>query len=187
MSRRLNEFVTTTLSALYLDVAKDPLYAGGVRSDAIRAVLDRILSTLTSLLAPILPHLAEDIHWYRDGRTADPAPGETVSSVFTQGWQPADPAWYDPQAAEDMRRILRIRSDVYTLLTQCKNEQYVAPASPRLVKSAPECAVDLLVSDDEAAFLAPYLDELADVLLVASVCLHTDVASVETQPAAWRR
>lgn len=145
VTRRLNEFVTTTLSALYLDVAKDPLYAGGATRPAILAVMDRILYTTTCILAPLLPHLAEDIHWYRAEHADDPKEDDAIPSFFQQAWAPADAAWHDAPLAERMQTVLQLRSDVYVLLTKCKEEQ--------LVKSTPECAVDLVVSPETAAVL----------------------------------
>ena len=127
VTRRLNEFVTATLSTLYLDSVKDVLYAGAEAQRAgTVAVLDQLLHTLTSVMAPILPHLAEDIHWYRDGRVADPTRDDCIPSVFQQRWVAADEAWENPTAAEHMRYLLQLRSDVYSLLTQCKDEQYVS-------------------------------------------------------------
>jgi leucyl-tRNA synthetase len=39
------------------------------------------------MLAPITPHLAEEIHHYRSGTESDPQPNEPADSVFQQRWQ----------------------------------------------------------------------------------------------------
>lgn len=128
VTRSLLECATKTLSSLYLAVSKDALYAG---SDADRQpvlyVLDQALQTLTSVLAPILPHLAEEITWYRGGATADPTPAEqaTMPSMFQRGWHTVDDAWHDPALEHDMQHVLRVRSDVFSLMTQCIEQQYV--------------------------------------------------------------
>lgn len=55
------------------------------------------------------------------------------------------------------------------------------------MKSAPECAVDLLVSDEQAAFLSHYADELPDLFLVASVHIHTGRDTIDAIDTPWRR
>ena len=126
VTRRLNEFVTTTLSALYFDVVKDPLYAGGVNRNTILAVMNRILETITCILAPILPHLAEEIHWYRDKREMDPEPNQQFQSVFQQAWSHSDPSWEDADAANDTHRLMRLRADLFAILTASIKDQYVS-------------------------------------------------------------
>jgi hypothetical protein len=42
---------------------------------------------MTHVLAPILPHLAEEIHWARRGGDAHAPPGEGPS-FFMQRWEP---------------------------------------------------------------------------------------------------
>lgn len=91
--RRLSEFTNGTLSTLYLDVTKDSLYADAASNpcrNAIVAVLDQVLGVYTTILAPITPHLAEEIFHYRKGATEDPkSVDEPAPSVFQQGWQAA--------------------------------------------------------------------------------------------------
>ncbi|WFD17835.1 isoleucine--tRNA ligase [Malassezia caprae] len=122
VTRSLLECATKTLSSLYLAVSKDTLYAGSnADRQPVLYVLDQALQTLTSVLAPILPHLAEEIMWYRSGATADPTPAEQASmpSMFQRGWHTIDDAWHDPGLEHDMHHVLRVRSDIFSLMTQC--------------------------------------------------------------------
>ena len=81
----LMRFATSDLSNFYLDVAKDRLYisdANDFRRRSCQTVIDILLEGLKSAMAPILPHLAEDIHQHSskvmiDGRK---------SSVFESLW-----------------------------------------------------------------------------------------------------
>ncbi len=58
----LNNFCAVDLSAFYLDILKDRLYAGGVSERrAAQATLHEILITLVRLMAPILVFTAEEI------------------------------------------------------------------------------------------------------------------------------
>lgn len=77
----LGNFTNITLSALYFDITKDRLYADAVDSLARRSiatVLEQVLKTLLSVIAPVLPHLAEEI--YEKGKKGEHA------SVFREGW-----------------------------------------------------------------------------------------------------
>ncbi len=63
----LNNFCAVDLSAFYLDILKDRLYASGAKSPERRAaqsVLLEILTTLVRLMAPILSFTAEEIWSY---------------------------------------------------------------------------------------------------------------------------
>ena len=62
--QRLYQFFSVDLSSFYLDVLKDRLYAeaaGGPERRAAQFVLSRLHEVLTRLIAPILPHTAEEI------------------------------------------------------------------------------------------------------------------------------
>ena len=78
----LTNFANITLSSLYFDITKDCLYAdhsNSIERRGVITVFEHILSTITSVMAPVLPHLAEEIHehWKTDGR-----------SLFTNRWVP---------------------------------------------------------------------------------------------------
>ena len=108
VARSLIEFATKTLSTLYYDSVKDTLYAGSSEDQLpILAAMNEILHTITCVLAPILPHLAEDLHWYRHGATCDPTPEEVHSkpSFFQQGWHPVSDVWYDPSLEVSLKHI----------------------------------------------------------------------------------
>ncbi|KAJ3907454.1 tRNA synthetases class I-domain-containing protein [Lentinula edodes] len=88
----LVNFANSTLSSLYFDITKDCLYANSFRSIERKAavtVLEKILDTMTSILAPILPHLAEEIRQHPKSKT-----------FFEKGWKPLDLEWEDYAAAK---------------------------------------------------------------------------------------
>jgi isoleucyl-tRNA synthetase len=102
----LQQFVVSDLSNFYLDVSKDRLYiasAAEPRRRSCQTVLAKTVQGIAVALAPVLPHLAEDI-WqnipYPTGK----------KSVFGAGWPaattPADAAPVDA-AAWDAVRALR--------------------------------------------------------------------------------
>jgi isoleucyl-tRNA synthetase len=91
-------FSNITLSSLYFDITKDCLYANDHVSKERRAVVTvleqvgfppilphpisptyKVLNTMTTIIKPILPHLAEEINESWDS---------TGSSVFVNQWTP---------------------------------------------------------------------------------------------------
>ncbi|CAG8576245.1 6913_t:CDS:10, partial [Acaulospora morrowiae] len=80
----LNNFSSVTLSAFYFDIVKDRLYADHVESlsrRSVQSVLYHILNMYTRSIAPIVPHLAEEI--YENYKIVEP---EKHDSVFKLGW-----------------------------------------------------------------------------------------------------
>jgi len=88
----LSAFATNELSALYLDVAKDRLYVSpqhSARRRSCQSVLIACLNTLPRLLAPLLPHLAEEL-WQALPYKAGDAFSSERGSVFdlAEPWTP---------------------------------------------------------------------------------------------------
>lgn len=86
----LSTFSNSTLSSFYFDVTKDTLYASSLSSLARRhiiATLHTVYDTYVSVLAPMAPLLAEEIHHFRRGALEDPQEGEQgAGSVFERVW-----------------------------------------------------------------------------------------------------
>ncbi|KAF7350467.1 hypothetical protein MVEN_01352200 [Mycena venus] len=83
----LSNFANVTLSSFYFDISKDGLYANALDSFERRAtvtVLEQVLTTMNSIMAPIVPYLAEEIH---------EAFNETESSIFMTKWKPLESEW----------------------------------------------------------------------------------------------
>lgn len=77
------QYVVTMLSPVYIDTSKDCLYANAKDSPerrAMVAVMAHVLDTMTSIVAPILPYLAEEIH--------ETLHEDDCSSVFLKKWTP---------------------------------------------------------------------------------------------------
>lgn len=71
----LFDFCNETLSAVYLDSVKDRLYcdsADSPRRRATQSVLWHLANTFNHLLAPILPHTADESHRALHGEDAEP-------------------------------------------------------------------------------------------------------------------
>ena len=116
----LVNFCATTLSAFYLDVLKDRLYASPPESRERRSAqtaMNRIGRSLATLMAPILPFTAEEI-W-------GALPGPKEQSVHLARFDGLDDFPDDsvPDAAWD--RLMRLREEASVLLEEARRERVI--------------------------------------------------------------
>ena len=121
----LNRFNVTDLSNFYLDIVKDRLYireAGSFERRSCQTVLRHILEVLLPLVAPILPHLAEDA--YQNLPFGKAGGGERQPSVFLSGHGPVSPEWTlaDPDL-KDIQVVREIRSEMQKALEQARRDK----------------------------------------------------------------
>lgn len=146
-------FCTNDLSAFYLDVLKDRLYASRADSHERRSAqtaLFEIVSSLARLLAPILSFTAEEV-WHKL-RMPDKPTSVELASMST------DRVLYRDEALEERYRpLLAVRDQVNKALEGTKK---------RL-----EIAITLTADADTYALLHPFLAQLPALLLVSQVTL----------------
>ncbi|KAJ6980923.1 isoleucine--tRNA ligase [Populus alba x Populus x berolinensis] len=149
----IQRFVIVDLSNFYFDVAKDRLYVGGTTSHTRRScqtVLAAHLLSIARVIAPILPHLAEDV-WQNLPFQFTVQDGSAAKFVFESKW----PAPNEKRLAFPVEeigfwgKILELRTEVNKVLE-------VARAS-KLIGSSLEAKVYLHTSD---ASLASRLHEM---------------------------
>jgi len=156
-SRATNEllrFATADLSNFYLDVAKDRLYISAVndaRRRSCQTVLHSLLEGFAKSVAPILPHMAEDI-WQNLPYKAE---GDD-SSVF-EGGVPKELTSYAEFDAEKWDLVRNVRTDVNQVLELARQD--------KLVGASLDAAAYIYTSDEN---IRKVLDELeGDVSLVS--------------------
>ncbi|KAL4073583.1 tRNA synthetases class I-domain-containing protein [Scleroderma citrinum] len=171
----LTNFANITLSSLYFDITKDVLYANRIHSVERRVVIDileRTLRTMTSVLAPVLPHLAEEIH----AQCVD----DPHLSFFTQKWSPLSAEWEDPQAERDMGSLLGVRNVVLSLLEKARGDKNL--------KSALEAKVTITLPSNGELELLQLLkrekDFLKTLFIVSEVKL-IDAGNQRPSSARW--
>src|SRR5205085_3313758 len=92
--QRIYQFCSVDLSSFYLDVLKDRLYAespDGPDRRAAQFVLATLHDHLTRLLAPIIPHTAEELWDFV------PQTPEKSSSVHLTEFPEPEPQWDDAE------------------------------------------------------------------------------------------
>ncbi|KAG6816435.1 hypothetical protein H0H87_006097 [Tephrocybe sp. NHM501043] len=183
----LTNFANITLSSLYLDFTKDCLYANARSSLERRAVVtvfDQALTTMTSVLAPVLPHLAEDIH-----NTRNP----DGSSMFMTSWKPLNSKWKDEQAAKDMAELLRVRGVVRLLLERARGNKSAAIDASypqhKVLRNSLEANVDIILPDGaDRTGLGALLqreESFLKTLFIVSDVVVTDEGSLGTSSPEW--
>ncbi|CAO1621835.1 unnamed protein product [Parajaminaea phylloscopi] len=174
--RRVTEFASSTLSALYFSVIKDTLYSDSPTSSPRRraalACCDQVLDTLTSIMAPMTPYLAEEIWHFRNGATEDP-PVESDAqepSFFHQGWRPianADTWRADHEAAQHAQTLLKVREGLFAMIEQARQD--------KIGKQSVEFDVDIILPSDDKSLLTDVLQrheaELSSLFTIAHVRL----------------
>ncbi|AYV65935.1 MULTISPECIES: isoleucine--tRNA ligase [Niallia] len=116
----INNFCTLDLSAFYLDFSKDVLYieaANNKERRAIQTVLYESLISLTKLVAPILPHTADEV-W------------DHISSAQEESVQLTDfPAYTTFENSdvleEKWNKFLVVRDDVLKALEEARNQKVI--------------------------------------------------------------
>ncbi|KAA1476621.1 isoleucyl-tRNA synthetase [Dentipellis sp. KUC8613] len=178
----LTNFANITLSSLYFDITKDTLYADSLTSFERRSVvtaLEQVLATITHVMAPVLPHLAEEIHHTAVNGGDDKASG---TSVFMKTWKPLSSEWEDVAAEKDMTALLTVRSSVLALLEKARSDKNL--------KSSLEAEVDIVLPNHgpNASPLVSVLraqEPFLKTLFIVSDATVTDKEPLKTSEPAW--
>jgi len=155
--QRVYQFCAVALSSFYLDVLKDRLYAerpDGPGRRAARYVLWALHDRLARLLAPILPHTAEEVY------DLLPAGLAKAASVHLAEWPEPEPAWDDAARDADWARLLAVRDEVLRVLERLR--------AAKSIGSAQEASVALSADDPALAALLNQNRALLETLAIVS-------------------
>ncbi|XP_029937883.1 isoleucine--tRNA ligase, mitochondrial [Myripristis murdjan] len=119
--RLLQAFIARDLSSFYFSIIKDRLYCDPEESLARRScqtVLEEILDGVTRAIAPILPHLAEEVYLHAPGHDRG---GETL---FKSGWIKSSSVWRRPGLEEAVEGACAIRDSFLSSIPGKNAAQY---------------------------------------------------------------
>ncbi|XP_056151676.1 isoleucine--tRNA ligase, mitochondrial isoform X2 [Lampris incognitus] len=103
--RILQAFITRDVSSFYFSIIKDRLYCDAEDSLGRRScqtVLEEVLDGLSRSIAPILPHLAEEVYLHAPGH-------EEGDTLFRSGWIKSSSVWRRPGLEEAVEGACAIR------------------------------------------------------------------------------
>lgn len=155
----LQNFAAVDLSSFYLDIVKDRLYTAGKKSLSRRAcqtVLFENLMALVKILAPVMPHQAEDI-W----QNVPEVQRGGLISILLSDWPVVSEKWNNPQLEEDFTKILKSREVVSRAIEPLRADKKVG--------SSLEVAVWIKAEND--AILKANEKDLADIYIVSQANL----------------
>jgi isoleucyl-tRNA synthetase len=133
----LVNFCATTLSAFYLDVLKDRLYASpaaSVERRSAQTALSRIGRCLATLAAPVLPFTAEEI-W-------EALPGTKEQSVHLARFEALDDLPKDPLPAEAWDRVMKLREEAAALLEAARREKTIGSSLEGAIAYTPSAELE---------------------------------------------
>ena len=177
----LLRFASADLSNFYLDVAKDRLYISALddpRRRSCQTVLHAVLEGLAKSVAPILPHLAEDI-WQN-------LPYQPESkSVFEGGW-PDNLTDFSEHDEKKWTLVRNLRDDINKVLEAARNSKLIgASLDAAAYVYAPDGNVrDLLNGlDGDRGLVYPSVksngvDDLRTALMLSQVYLVDSESSI---------
>jgi isoleucyl-tRNA synthetase len=164
----LYQFCIHELSALYLDILKDRLYASGPQSRERRSAqtaLFIILKALVRLMAPILSFTAEEI-W-----SNLPDEEKEAESVHLTQFPAYDPVWAEEELDRRFKELLALRGEVTRALEQARRNQGIG--------NSLEARVILQPPDSMRPLVEAYLDFLPTLFIVSQVEMVSGKAGTE--------
>ncbi len=159
----LQNFAAVDLSSFYLDIVKDRLYTAGKKSLSRRAcqtVLFENLMALVRILAPVMPHQAEDI-W----QNIPEVQRGGLISILLSDWPVVNEKWNAPELEEEFGKILKSREVVSRAIEPLRADKKVG--------SSLEVAV--WIKAEDSSILEANKADLADIYIVSQATL-TDSA-----------
>ncbi|MBQ8458548.1 isoleucine--tRNA ligase [bacterium] len=161
----LQNFAAVDLSSFYLDIVKDRLYTAGKKSLSRRAcqtVLFENLMALVKILAPVMPHQAEDI-W----QNIPEIQRGGLISILLSDFPVVNEKWNNPALEQDFTKILKSREVVSRAIEPLRADKKVG--------SSLEVAVYVKADDNEV--LKANEADLADIYIVSQAHLTDNAPS----------
>ncbi|KAG7465797.1 hypothetical protein MATL_G00157520 [Megalops atlanticus] len=118
--RLLQRFITRDLSSFYFSIIKDRLYCDpedSIGRRSCQTVLEEILDGVTRSIAPVLPHLAEEVYLHAPGHDE----GETL---FRSGWIKSSSVWQKPGLEEAVEGACAIRDSFLSSIPGRNSAEY---------------------------------------------------------------
>ncbi len=138
----VNHFITSELSALYIDITKDRMYcdaADSPRRRATQATVREVTETLVRLLAPMLAFTADEA-WEHLGH---------ADSVHLETFPQPNPAFAPGDATQAVEQLLQARTVIQQAIEKARQEKKVGSnLEARVALTLPENGFDHAVFGD---------------------------------------
>ncbi len=155
----VHHFCAVEMSALYLDIQKDCLYASAPDAPGrkeVQSVLYEALLAITKLIAPILPHTADEV-WRV-------IPGVEGISVQLASLPDVQTAWRDEKLESRWAAFIEVRDEVLKALEQARKDKTIG--------NSLGASLCIYPSTKESAELLASFERLDILFIVSRVHLH---------------
>lgn len=152
----IHNFCTTDLSAFYLDVLKDRLYAekaDGQLRRSTQTALYLLVGTLVKLIAPVLPFTAEDV-WQN-------LPGDREESVHLATFEDLSAVEIDDELFSRWEALLEVRDDYLKFFERVKENG--------VLRTMMEAEVEYAPADEYRAAVEASRDRLYYIFMTRNV------------------
>jgi len=167
----LLNYCSVDLGAFYLDVLKDRLYCDAENGHGRRSaqtVLHQVAHALTRLMAPVLPHTADEA-WECLAGT------EGLESVHLATLPARHADWLAPELAARWTRLMALRDAVQKPMERARKKRDEPATEEKFIGGSTDAKVTLHSSDPElTAALQAALPLLPEFLIVSKVRLATE-------------
>ncbi len=173
--QRIYQFCAVDLSSFYLDVLKDRLYAEaptGADRRAAQYVMARLHDALVRLLAPVIPHTAEEL-W-----ELVPASAGKPASVHLAEFPRPDERFDDKAIQERWKTFRTIRELAYVALEGLRKD--------KVIGSAQEASLELTGPAATIAELEPSNGILTTITMVSEIKLFASDSATELSASATK-
>lgn len=160
MYHSIHNFCTVDLSAVYLDILKDRMYAEKQDSLARRSaqtVMYEILDTLVKIMAPVLSFTAEEVWKYM------PNIPDKAESVLLTDWPVAKPQYLNEALDQKWEKLLSLRGDMTKVLESARRDKKIGHSL--------DAVVTIYADEEIYNFLKSMEQKLAGLLIVSEAKL----------------
>ncbi len=159
----IHHFCAVELSAFYLDIIKDRLYASAPNDagrKAAQSVLYDALMSITKLMAPILPYTADEVWKF--------IPGTELPSVQMSEFPAIRTAYYNDTLESKWNRFIDIRDEALKALEEARQGKVIGNSLSAALHLYPTAETREVLSQ---------LSELDQLFIVSAVYVHGEEES----------
>ena len=159
----LQNFAAVDLSSFYLDIVKDRLYTAGKKSLSRRAtqtVLYETMYAILKMMAPVMPHQAEDIFSY-----VPEIQKNGLESILLADWCEPNEKWTNACIEEKWTQILKVRELVTKAIEPLRADKKVG--------SSLEVSVYIETTNSKlTTYLTESAKDLSNIFITSQVFLN---------------
>ncbi|MFS1513455.1 isoleucine--tRNA ligase [Chengkuizengella sp. SCS-71B] len=154
----VHHFCSVEMSAFYLDIVKDTLYVNDLndpKRKAVQTVLYETLVVIAKLIAPILPHTADEVWKF--------IPDVQLESVQLADFPVVNTDVFDEKLEHKWNQFMEIREEVFKKLEEARKD--------KIIGNSLAAALDLYPNSTTAELLKQF-PNLNELFIVSAVSIQ---------------